>query len=167
MFGKDKDSNDDVKAPVSFNNSSSMIPKSGSKDSKVTSSSTTLIAKDTELFGDVKFSGTLEVEGSIVGNISANPSSEAAVRVLERGQVEGDIRVPKAMINGLVKGNLYAANIELSAQARIEGCVHYETIEMQKGAQVNGSLVFSDAAPAANKAKSVTGEMPKIKDSDK
>lgn len=167
MFGKDKDNNDGAKAPVSFNNSSSVMPKASAKDGKVKSASTTLVAKDTELFGDVKFSGTLEIEGSIVGNISANPNSEAAVRVLERGQVEGDIRVPKAMVNGLIKGNLYAGSIELSAHARIEGSVHYETIEMQKGAQVNGNLVFADAAPATNKAKSTTAEMPKIADADK
>lgn len=146
MFGSKDKNNKDVtleKVPTSFSNSqSSVIPK---KDNKaVRSNSTTLIARDTELFGDVKFSGNLEVEGLVVGNIMANPNSEASIRVLEQGQIEGDINVPKAVINGLVKGNVHAAQIELAENARIEGNVHYEALEMVKGAKVNGSLLFAD-----------------------
>ena len=84
---------------------SSVIPKGASKEIKPTkSSTTTLIARDTEMFGDVKFSGNLEIEGAVIGSIIANPGSEASVRILEMGRVEGDIRVPKVAINGEVKG---------------------------------------------------------------
>jgi cytoskeletal protein CcmA (bactofilin family) len=162
MFGKDKSQNDTEleKAPTSFSNSQSqVIPKSTAKDAKAGGkmASTTLIARDTEIFGDIKFSGSLEIEGSIVGNITANPGSEASVRVLENGDVEGDIQAPKMMINGHVKGNVFAGNLELAAKAKVEGNVHYESIEMVKGSQVNGSLLFADkpanhqAAPAAVK----------------
>lgn len=146
MFGNKDKNNKDValeKAPTSFsNNQSSVIPKKETKT--VRSNSTTLIARDTELFGDIKFSGNLEIEGLVVGNVVANPNAEASIRVLEQGQVEGDINVPKAVINGLVKGNVHAAQIELAENARVEGNVHYEALEMVKGAKVNGSLVFAD-----------------------
>lgn len=150
MFGRDKNNNGDVKlekAPVSFNNPiDSVIPKPAmmNKDGKPgKSSSTTLVARDTEIFGDIKFSGNLEIEGHIVGNVTANPGSESSVRILENGQVEGDIQVPKTTINGDVKGNVRASTVELAAKAKIEGNVHYEALEMVKGAQVNGNLVYS------------------------
>lgn len=149
MFGKDKDNNKNAegeKAPTSFNNPvSSVVPKSANKDGKSgKSTSTTLIAKDTEIFGDIKFSGNLEVEGEVHGNITANPNSEASVRVLENGHIQGDIHVPKATINGEIKGTVHAGQLELAAKAKIEGNVHYESIEMVKGSQVNGSLVYAE-----------------------
>lgn len=160
MFGKNKVVNNNKpteleKPPTSFANPiSSVIPKPVNKDTKSPkSSSTTLIARDTELFGDIKFSGNLEIEGHIVGNITANPGSEAAVRILENGQVEGDIHVPKVVINGDVKGNVHATNLELAAKAKIEGDVHYESLEMVKGSQVNGSLVYAENGVATRPQK--------------
>ncbi len=157
MFGRDKNEDKkDVeleKPPVSFNNPvGSVIPKPSvlGKDAKsVRGSSTTLVARETEIFGDIKFSGNLEIEGHIVGNVMANPGSESSVRVLENGQVEGDIQVPKATINGDVKGNVRASTVELAAKAKIEGNVHYEALEMVKGAQVNGNLVYTLKPEAA------------------
>lgn len=150
MFGnKDAKTDSTEKAPTSFNNvQNSVIPKK-TTDANKKSSSTTLIAKDTEIFGDIKFAGNLEIEGHIVGNLIANPGSEASVRVLENGRIEGDVNVPNTTVNGLVKGNVHASSLELAAKARVEGNVHYQSIEMVKGSQVNGSLVFSDTAPTA------------------
>jgi len=150
MFGnKENKAETPEKAPTSFNNTqNSVIPKK-TTDTNKKSSSTTLIAKDTEIFGDLKFSGNLEVEGHIIGNLIANPGSDATVRILENGKIEGDLNVPNTTINGLIKGNVHASNLELAAKARVEGNVHYQSIEMVKGSQVNGSLVFSDQAPAA------------------
>ncbi len=160
MFGKEKGKNDNdgsetEKAPTSFNNPvSSVIPKPVAKETKTgKSSSTTLIARDTELFGDIKFAGNLEIEGHIVGNITANPGSEASVRILENGRVEGDVHVPKVTINGNVKGTVHSATLELAPRARIEGNVHYQTIEMTKGAQVNGSLVYAENGVAPTPKK--------------
>jgi cytoskeletal protein CcmA (bactofilin family) len=150
MFGSKDNKNDTPeKAPTSFNPSqNSVIPKKLIDNGKK-SSSTTLIAKDTEIFGDIKFSGNLEIEGHVIGNLIANPGSEASVRVLENGRIEGDVNVPNTTINGLVKGNVHSNCLELAAKARIEGNVHYHSIEMIKGSQVNGSLVFSENSPSA------------------
>lgn len=161
MFGRDKNEaqqNTELeKAPVSFSNPvGSVIPKPSilGKEVKTTkSSSTTLVARDTEIFGDIKFSGNLEVEGHIVGNVTSNPGSESTVRILENGQVEGDIQVPKATINGDVKGNVRASVVELAAKAKVEGNVHYEALEMVKGAQVNGSLVYGQKPETVKPSK--------------
>lgn len=106
------------------------------------SNNTTLIARQTEVSGDLHFRGNLVIEGKIRGNVSAHSDSDARLQIVDGGMVEGEIRVPHVVINGNIKGDVYAArHLELSAKAMVEGNVHYKLIEMVKGAQVNGSLV--------------------------
>lgn len=107
---------------------------------------TTLISKATEITGDIHFSGTLEIEGRIFGNIYADDDASASVRVRETGLVKGDIQSPLIIINGLVEGDVYSSNhIELAAKARVTGNVHYHLIEMVMGSEVNGSLSHRSA----------------------
>jgi cytoskeletal protein CcmA (bactofilin family) len=98
------------------------------------------VACNTEVVGDIRFTGGLHVEGRVTGNIV---SEDGAVHI--HGEVTGEIRAPHIVINGLVKGNVYAAeHIELAAKAVVQGNVYYKSMEMMLGAQVNGSLLHSD-----------------------
>lgn len=109
---------------------------------------TTLISKTTEIVGDIHFSGTLEVEGRIEGNIFADDESNAEVRIREHGAVVGEISVPSVIVNGLVEGDVYSSrHLELAAKARVMGNVYYNLIEMVMGAEVNGSLQHRGAIP--------------------
>ena len=121
--------------------------------------STTLISKATEVVGDIHFSGNLEVEGRVRGNIFADGDSDARVRVMEKGLVEGEISVPTVVINGNVNGDVHSSkHVELAAKAVVQGNVHYSLIEMVKGSQVNGSLVYSGAEGSAKPSKPVVGQ---------
>jgi cytoskeletal protein CcmA (bactofilin family) len=102
----------------------------------------TLIGQNTELRGDVVFSGGLHVDGTLKGNVIADQDSGSVLSVSERGLIEGDVRVPNVVLNGCVVGDVYASNhIELAPQARVKGNVYYKIIEMERGAEVNGNLV--------------------------
>lgn len=120
-------------------------------------SATTLISKGAEIVGDIHFTGDLEIQGVIKGNILAKAEGGASVRLVDGGRVEGEIHAPKVVINGKVQGDVFCADyIELAAKACVEGNVHYKLIEMVKGAQVNGRLVYAGdgaVAPAVKKAK--------------
>lgn len=107
---------------------------------------TTLISKATEVTGDIHFSGVLEVEGKVRGNIYADEDSSAEVRVRESGLVQGEIKVPSVIINGLVEGDVHSTqHLELAAKARVVGNVYYHLIEMVMGSEVNGSLCHRSA----------------------
>jgi len=108
---------------------------------------TSLIARGTVIQGDLRFSGALHLEGRIVGSIhAAEPGS--VFTLSESGIVEGEIRVPHAIINGHVRGDIHAIErLELASEARITGDVHYQSLEMAAGAQVNGRM--SHLAPEA------------------
>jgi len=110
---------------------------------------TTMIAKGTEINGDVKFEGGLLVEGTIKGNVRAEEGSEALLRLSEAGKIEGEIHVPNVVVNGKVNGDVHSStHVELAAKAIVNGNVHYNLIEMVMGAEVNGSLVHSQQKPA-------------------
>lgn len=117
------------------------------------SDATTLIARDAELVGDLKFSGDLEIQGVVKGNIMARGDKSATVRVVEGGRVEGEIHAPTVIINGTIAGDVHSTeHVELAAKAQVEGNVHYNLIEMVKGAQINGSLVYSGQSAKTIKA---------------
>jgi cytoskeletal protein CcmA (bactofilin family) len=102
----------------------------------------TLIGHSIEINGDVKFNGGLHLDGKIIGSVSAESNENSVLVVSERGCIEGDVRVSFAVINGTVKGNVYATEkLELSGKARIVGDVHYNLLEMASGSEVNGKML--------------------------
>jgi len=117
---------------------------------------TTLIARNTRVEGTIKYSGELDIEGIVAGDILAEDNSKSVVKILEHGRVEGEVRAPDVIINGHVSGDVFAGGqLYLADKAVVEGNVHYNTIEMEKGAQINGKLVHIDEQPvrASNTAK--------------
>ena len=102
----------------------------------------TLIGHNSEICGNINFSGGLHVDGVVRGNIQADAESGSVLSVSERGVIEGEVRVPNIMLNGTVKGDVYASeHIELAEKAKVSGNVYYKLIEMMRGAAVNGNLV--------------------------
>ena len=62
----------------------------GSKKSALSvSGKTTLVSSDTVILGEIRFSGVLDIEGLVRGNIIAEAGKEALVRVVDKGRVEG------------------------------------------------------------------------------
>ncbi|MBS35826.1 MAG: cell shape determination protein CcmA [Thiotrichales bacterium] len=101
-----------------------------------------LIGRQTDTIGDVRFSGGLHVDGTIRGNVTAEEDTRSVLTVSEHGAIEGEVRVPNIVLNGSVVGDVYARErVELAANARVTGNVYYGLIEMAMGAEVNGNLV--------------------------
>jgi cytoskeletal protein CcmA (bactofilin family) len=71
----------------------------------------TLIGHQSQILGDIRFSGGLHIDGSVKGNVSVVAEVYAS------------------------------EHIELAASGRVEGNVYYSLIEMAMGAEVNGKLV--------------------------
>jgi cytoskeletal protein CcmA (bactofilin family) len=131
----------------------------GSKKTASVSGSTTLISPETVVIGEVHFSGNLDVEGLVQGNIIAQSGKDALLRVVGKGRVEGDIRVPYAVINGAVQGNVYSTKfLELASKSRVQGNVYYTQVEMAAGSEVNGSLTHMADAHTIGKTSGTSAE---------
>ncbi len=128
----------------------------------------TLIGRQTEVLGDVRFSGGLHVDGKIIGKVIATSDKGATLSVSEAGIVEGDVRAPKIVLNGHVHGDVISSeSLTLGARARISGSVYYKNVEMMSGAVINGQLVHEGdeamAAPRALNDARIQGDSADIK----
>jgi cytoskeletal protein CcmA (bactofilin family) len=122
----------------------------------------TLIGKSARLQGDLEFAGGLHLDGHIAGNVTAVPGTTSSLSVSETGGIEGAVEVPTIMLNGTVRGDIYARErLVLGANARVEGNVSYGVIEMTLGAQIMGRLtqlsVEGAAEPVAGPAAVAAG----------
>ena len=106
---------------------------------------TTVVGKNTEIKGDLTFSGGLHVDGVILGSVTGDQDANSAITLSEEGKIEGDVRVSNVILNGTVVGDVFALQrLELAPMARITGTVYYCFLEMAMGAEVNGQLVHTE-----------------------
>ena len=101
----------------------------------------TLIGKASRVNGDLEFAGGLHLDGSIAGDVRADPSEDSNLSISETGSIEGTVEASNVMLNGTVKGDIVArGRVILGATARVQGNVYYGVIEMTLGAQIMGRL---------------------------
>jgi cytoskeletal protein CcmA (bactofilin family) len=109
----------------------------------------TLIGNQVTIIGDVTFSGGLYIEGRIMGKVMAEEGQPAILTLSDQGSIEGEVRAPVVVINGQLTGDVHAAErVELAANARVQGNVHYRVVEMSAGAQLTGRLIHAEAMAA-------------------
>lgn len=115
----------------------------------------TLIGRQTEILGDVRFTGGLHLDGRIKGTVIGGADKAASLSVSEGGTIEGDVRVPNVMLNGTVVGDVHAGErLTLNSKARVTGNVHYRILQMDPGASINGQLIHeAEGMPALTHQK--------------
>ncbi len=102
----------------------------------------TLVGPNSRINGDLFFEGGCHIDGAVKGNVSANADSNSGLSISENAIVEGGVTVPYVVLNGIVRGDVFAnQRVELGPTARVIGNVYYNLIEMAIGAEINGKLV--------------------------
>ena len=101
-----------------------------------------LVGANSKLSGDLHFKGGCHIDGTVHGNVTADPDTESALSISDIGNVDGGVTVPYVVLNGIVRGDVFASQrVELGPTARVIGNVYYNLIEMAIGAEINGKLV--------------------------
>jgi cytoskeletal protein CcmA (bactofilin family) len=112
----------------------------------------TLIGVNTNITGDISFSGGLRIDGHITGNIIAADDEHSTLVLSDEGRIEGEIKVANIVINGTVTGPIHARGyLELQAKAKVYGDIHYGSLEIQLGASVEGKMIHQDKLESGNK----------------
>lgn len=100
-----------------------------------------LIADGNRVEGHVHFTDGLRVDGAVVGDVRSNEDKNSILVISETASVTGEVHADHVIVNGTVKGPVYARRmLELQPKARIEGDVYYTTLEMHQGAIIAGLL---------------------------
>ena len=115
------------------------------KKRKLHSHIDSLIGPNTQVEGNISFSGGLRVDGHICGDIIAESDTQSTLVLSEQGNIKGKIQVPNVIINGTVSGPIYAGEyLELLSKAKVYGDVYYGSMEIQLGASVEGKMIRMD-----------------------
>lgn len=109
-----------------------------------------LIGSGTTVRGDILFEGGLRVDGTVIGNVIAADGKPGTLVVSEQARIDGRIEVTHVVINGTVNGPVVAKDyLELQPKAHIVGDVSYKTVEMHRGAVIDGRLEHVLGEPGA------------------
>jgi len=117
------------------------------KHSKPQTQIDSLIGAGTTIEGNLNFSGGLRIDGQVNGNVVAAQGKPSTLVLSEHARVNGEVNVTHLVINGSISGPVFASEyMELQSKAKVNGDVHYATLEIQLGAIVDGRLIHSNTA---------------------
>ncbi len=115
-----------------------------------------IIGPGMNVIGDCETDGTLRIEGRVEGTIRAGK----AVVVGKDGEVSGKIFTQDAILAGRIQGSIHAASrLEVQATARIDAEIRALRMQLEEGAEVNGTLMMGEKAagePASGPRKMPT-----------
>ncbi len=93
-----------------------------------------LIGSDSRFRGEIETKGTLRVDGTVEGNVTAD-----WVVVGEKSRVQGDISARGIVVGGRVEGNLRAKEIvEIKSKGQIFGEIVTSKLSIAEGAVFEG-----------------------------
>lgn len=101
-----------------------------------------IIGEGSKITGDVEAAGAIIIDGTIIGQITA----EKAV-VGEKAYVRGDIAAGAIIIEGKIDGSLRGKDrVELGATAHVVGDIYTSRLSVMEGAVFHGSsyMVLTD-----------------------
>jgi cytoskeletal protein CcmA (bactofilin family) len=93
----------------------------------------TLIGKNTVVKGDIHYRGGLHIEGKVQGDLIAESNEKTVLIVSEKGCVEGDVKGPVVILNGMIEGDVYSTvTLEMAQHAKVKGNVYYKLLQEGK-----------------------------------
>lgn len=107
------------------------------------------VGHGTVLSGETNFQAMLRVDGHLIGTVA---SDSGTLVVGTNGQVDANIMVTAAMINGTVNGDIMASEkIQLGRTARVIGNVQTPKLIIEDGAIFEGSCSMMKSREVAEK----------------
>jgi len=95
------------------------------------------VGHGTTLTGETQFQAMLRVDGHLIGTVS---SDSGTLIIGTNGQVDANILVAAAMINGTVNGDIIASEkLQLGRTARVMGNIQSPRLIVEEGAILEGS----------------------------
>lgn len=101
------------------------------------------VGAGTVLTGDTNFQSLMRVDGHMTGRVS---SGEGTLIIGATGQVDADVEVSSAIVNGIINGDITATEkIELGRTARVVGNIKAPRLLMEDGAIIEGNCSMVQA----------------------
>ena len=126
--------------------------------------SKTIIGAGATFNGKITNVRVIEVNGKVNADLSAEK-----VTIGEAGHFDGAIQADLVVVSGYYEGKMQAGSVWATATASISGKLHYETLQMDRGAALNCHIVHNWTAKNAVAAQTDKddADLPLPKPSDK
>ena len=99
-----------------------------------------MLGLDTRFKGNIRFSGTLRLDGVVDGNISSVEGSGSKLIVNQDAVVNGNITSDSVLISGRVRGNIKAMErVEIFRPGSLKGDVYTGDIMIEGGSEFEGN----------------------------
>ena len=110
------------------------------KNKKLFDTIQTWIGTDTVFTGDLASSGSIRVDGKLIGNIKESES----VIIGESAEIKGNINTKCIVVSGTVNGNIVASEeIELLNKSKVIGDLSTKILSINEGALFKGKSIMS------------------------
>lgn len=108
----------------------------------------TLIASSVHVVGDIKFAGTLRIDGRVDGKIGVQSGKTGTLVVSKDATVNGPISATEVVVDGNVNGNMKVdGRVECRPHAIIRGELHYGSLHISEGAMIEGRCMQNTKTP--------------------
>lgn len=94
-----------------------------------------IISPDLRIVGDLTSAGDIQVDGSVEGDITSR-----TLTIGENASVTGRVWAETMRVCGHVDGELKAQTVVVARTARVNGDIIHESIEIEAGAFIEGSI---------------------------
>lgn len=116
------------------------------------------VGHGTTLTGETEFQAMLRVDGHLIGTVA---SATGTLIVGTNGQVDANVSVAAAMINGTVNGDIVATEkLQLGRTARVMGNIQSPKLIVEEGAILEGSCSMLKARE--NREKTIAAASPVV-----
>ncbi|KZN63653.1 bactofilin family protein [Pseudoalteromonas luteoviolacea] len=105
------------------------------KNNKSTALYVAMISPNTQVIGDIKCEGEIQVDGTITGNLEVEH-----LVIGEHGTIEGNITATQVEVKGTVNGCITAQKVRLEPSAKVHGDIIHDTLSIEAGAHIEGQL---------------------------
>lgn len=99
-----------------------------------------MLAVDTRFKGNIRFRGTLRLDGVVEGSITSVEGSGSKLIINQNAVVNGNITSDSVLISGRVRGNIKAMErVEVFRAGSLKGDVYTGDIMIEGGAEFEGN----------------------------
>ncbi|WP_309623607.1 polymer-forming cytoskeletal protein [Novosphingobium sp.] len=109
----------------------------------MTKATFSVLGADLRVKGDIDASADLHIDGRVEGDVSCTNLVQG-----ESGEIVGAIKAESARLSGTVRGTIAVRDLVVLKSARIHGDVHYDSLTIEQGAQVDGRFAPRSATDA-------------------
>ncbi len=111
--------------------------------------SQTILGANTRIVGSLKSEGHVHLEDTFEGNIAAG----GRVSLGGEATLDGNLICERAIVAGLVKGDVTARTISVLGTGRVLGNLRMEKLLTEEGAFIQGTITLEESLLAARPAE--------------